>query len=61
MAKLNLSKLCVIENKDGNPQGFGPGEAEVTQAEEKALREQFPRAIIGPKSVVNEIKKEGEG
>jgi hypothetical protein len=59
--KLNLKKLCVIDDKNGNPQGFGPGEVEVTQAEEKALRERFPKAIIGPKSVVNEIKKEGEG
>ncbi len=50
MPKLNLKKSVYIEDKDGVGSGFGPGEVEVTQEQEKQIKERFPAAIIAPKA-----------
>ena len=56
--KLTLNQVCVIYDKDNNPQGFGPGDVEVTQEQADKIKKTFPFAITGPKTVVNEVAKE---
>ena len=57
MPKLNLKKVVVVDDKDGNPQGFGPGKADVPNELYEAHRRRFDRATVPSQT---DTKRAGE-
>lgn len=62
MPKMHLRKVVVVDDKDGNPQGFGPGEADVPDWAIKALEAQGTdiKSLEAPK-IASDAKKAASG